>query len=235
VRSGVALIELVFALVIIGFVMMSVPVVLTESAKSNIVAMQQEEIMLTKTKIALILSMQWDENAIVGERNATKSVQVGTGSPLLQCIDNGSSWQRRGHIVSETRRECFSDKSASAIGNDANDPINHLGNPIFDDMDDYHNATERVEPSGRAATGSEGDYIFSYDVQSSVQYISDNFNYAQQTLQVDFNTTAIVNPSNIKYIEVTTTRTVGGDIPIRLSAFSSNVGNHEARSIPIGP
>ena len=60
-KRAIAMIELIFALVIIGIVLMSAPMLIQQSIKSSNVALQQEAIVTASSQTAIVLSMNWDE------------------------------------------------------------------------------------------------------------------------------------------------------------------------------
>jgi len=61
-RPAIAMIELIFAIVIMGIVMMSAPMLVSTASKSGFVAIQQEGISEVASQLNMILSYAWDEN-----------------------------------------------------------------------------------------------------------------------------------------------------------------------------
>jgi len=61
-KQGIAMIELIFALVIMGIVLMSAPMLIQQSIKSGNVALQQEAIAAAAAHTSMILSLHWDES-----------------------------------------------------------------------------------------------------------------------------------------------------------------------------
>ncbi|HIP47310.1 MAG TPA: type II secretion system protein, partial [Campylobacterales bacterium] len=59
-RSGFSLVELVLSIVIIAIALMTIPLMLNQSAKSNQFALMQESILAARTKMGNILSFKWD-------------------------------------------------------------------------------------------------------------------------------------------------------------------------------
>ncbi len=55
-KSGIAMIELIFALVIMGIVLLPSPMLIQQSIKSSFVALQQESISEVATHTAILLS-----------------------------------------------------------------------------------------------------------------------------------------------------------------------------------
>jgi len=60
-KKAIAMIELIFALVIMGIVLMSAPMLIQQSVKSSNIALQQEAIVAAASQTSIILSMHWDE------------------------------------------------------------------------------------------------------------------------------------------------------------------------------
>ena len=73
-KRAIAMIELIFALVIMGIVLMSSPMLIQQSIRSGNVALQQEAISVAAAHTTVILSMGWDEN--------NSNLEVGV-SPIL--------------------------------------------------------------------------------------------------------------------------------------------------------
>ncbi len=95
-RPAIAMVELIFAIVIIGIALLSAPMLISTAAKSGYVAMQQEGINEAATKVNMIMGYHWDENnvdesflaPILNTNNGDSSLdEVGTtgrraGTPL---------------------------------------------------------------------------------------------------------------------------------------------------------
>ncbi len=60
-KSGIAMVELIFALVIIGIVLLSAPMLIQQSIRSGNIALQQEAIAAAAAQTSIVLSMHWDE------------------------------------------------------------------------------------------------------------------------------------------------------------------------------
>lgn len=73
-RKGIAMIELIFAIVILGITMMSAPMLISQSSKSNLVAFQQESIALAASQTAALMTHAWDENNTVDAVGAALSI-----------------------------------------------------------------------------------------------------------------------------------------------------------------
>ena len=60
-RPAIAMIELIFALLIMGIVMMSAPMLISTASKSSAVSTQQEAINEAAAQLNMILGFHWDE------------------------------------------------------------------------------------------------------------------------------------------------------------------------------
>ena len=60
-RKAIAKIELIFAIVIVGIALLSVPNLIYRATESGYTAMQQEAIAAAASDISLILTKRWDE------------------------------------------------------------------------------------------------------------------------------------------------------------------------------
>ena len=213
-KKAIAMIELIFALVIMGIVLMSAPMLIQQSIKSGNVALQQEAISVTAEKLSWILSLPWDENS------NKKIIQI--DRTPLQFVPQG---------LDDTNLRNFDDnKSATAIsslGGDANDST-------FDDIDDFHgNSDGLILFNGDSTTSDIGDYVDNnVSIQTTVSYAEDNSSLGGTTYNLNgaiFNHKSIPNISNIKFISVTLTSNSGIDElekNITLEAFSCNIGTY---------
>jgi len=208
-RKAVSMIELVFAIVIIGISIMTVPAMLTQSSSAVLVSTQQEAILVGTTKMGNILSHPWDSNQTDSVRNGgyAKVVTVTNGDDRLKPVGDGI--RRIGHFEGDKRRRFYSDASQASItpGEQA-----HIDGFIGDDT--------------LVLTGGVRDYLRGYNTNVSVYFISDSANYGDVNLSFTLDDTDVgnANPTNIKSIDMMVTDTSGDDVQIRLFSFSSNIG-----------
>ena len=225
-RRAIAMIELIFAIVIMGIVMMSAPMLISTASKSGYVAIQQESINEAASQVNIILGYQWDEN------NTNESydpiVLSATGDTGLN--ENGSTGLRAG-TPKESYRKFFSSTgergSASSIGADSGD---------MDDMDDFNGTQVHLKPE---ELGGNADYIqkgTDITINRTVAYMSDTENgtgtYADGgggTLTFSPTFTNGTPTTNIKRIQVTLTSSSSASelnaTNINLHAFSCNIGS----------
>lgn len=227
------MIELIFAIVVMGIVMMSAPMLISTATKSGYATIQQEGINEAASQINIILGYAWDESntddsrppvilQTAGDSDLNETVPTGrragtpTDSPRTFLDENGSRW------------------SASAIGTtgDTDD--------MDDDMDDFDGSTvlREIESADTGNKATSADYVeknTSISISRSIGYIGDAASAGTYldpgadkkiTFAPDF-PTAATGTSNIKKISVTLTSTSGVDElnkTIILHAFSCNIG-----------
>jgi len=229
-RPAIAMIELIFAIVIIAIVLLSAPQLVSTSTKSGYVAIQQEAINEAATRLNLILGFSWDEN----NTNETYLPPVlgvsSTGDSSLNEV--GSTGKRAGTPTQSYRSFFRSDGAefnASAIASDGGD---------LDDMDDFNNVTGLI-----SIENSDSDYI-----ETNTVRITTNVSYGSDTLtggvgdtytdpggdkeivySPDFSS-AVTPTTNIKFISVrleSNGTSSEMDKNITLHAFSANIGAYD--------
>jgi hypothetical protein len=225
-RPAVAMIELIFALTVMGIVMLSIPNLLGMAMGSSYTSLQQEAIATASADISLLLSREWDEEDTFTE----------DGEPILP-VSNSGDGDLKVRSGGETRVK-------KTIGGedplDATIPAN-LGKDGAtadpngdDDIDDISTTpTTLKQATGDSKSGSIDQTI---SIATTVTYISDSESGGGQewdgSTTIDynypFNPTAITTGStNIKHISTHLTSNTGMNElnkDITLFAFSCNIG-----------
>ncbi len=222
-RPAIAMIELIFAIVIMGIVMMSAPMLVSTATQSSYVAIQQEGINEAASRVHMIMGYAWDENN-VNDDYRPPILTVTNGDPAL---DKNNTTQRRIGIPMASHRTFIqsdtnttSNLNASALGKDG------ITEPA-DDIDDFTDpiSLEFVERDDNTVGYVEKTTI---NINTTIVYNTDNADYNQSTISyVPFITG--VATTNIKSIEVNLTSISGVDElekTIILRAFSSNIGGY---------
>lgn len=212
-RKAASMLELVIAIVVMGIAVMSLPLILTQSQNANAIALQQEVILATKTKLGYILSYEWDTNSY--DVNASVSRVLNTANSISADSDfNATTTRRIGHVQADNRRRLRDDMASPTLSVNFN-----LGNVVPLDMDDFHNRIENT-----TVIAADMDYVFNLELNSTVSYINDNASYTNQDINFTFDaSSAPANPTNIKMITVRT-RDTSNNVNIILRAFASNIG-----------
>ncbi|MDD3343234.1 MAG: hypothetical protein PHR87_06655 [Sulfurospirillaceae bacterium] len=219
-RSAMSMIELVFAIVIMGIAVMSLPLILTQVQSNNAFAMQQEAILAAKAKIGDVLTYEWDDRSYSPNASSTFVLDVTHGDAELNAVP--PTPRRVGHIDTDYRRKFFPNTTNATLtlGSEGGD---------LDDVDDFTNTTTSIA----AAVEGAGtlDYVFDLNLSTTVSYANDSGTYSDQNL-TDFTFNPAVNAAstNIKTIEV---KVSGGDQNITLRAFTCNIG--ESTLLPSRP
>ncbi|MCF6244247.1 MAG: type II secretion system protein [Sulfurovum sp.] len=230
-RPAIAMIELIFAIVIMGIVMMSAPMLISTASKSGYVALQQEGINEAASRINMIMGYAWDENN-TNDTYIPPILHVTHGASDLNVSDNNTSRRtgtpeesQRTYILSDLNNSNLFATPPASLGKDGN------ASEIEDDMDDFIGNISLTE----VATASI-DYIekASININTNVSYIKDNptgtaTNYNAKTISFEPFRAESTGSTNIKFINVTLTSSAGVDElnkTIVLKAFSSNIGGY---------
>ena len=229
-HQGIAMIELVFTIMVMGIVLMSAPMLISTATKSGYVAIQQESIGEAASQINMILSYHWDEN------NTNESYH----DPVLQAdgdvnlSEYASTGKRIGTPEASHRKFVTSDgqrlHASLSLGAD--------GTEEKDDMDDFNGITSLTKIQD--STTSDYTETITIDINRTVAYLADDSPAANTgsyedpgdttlSFSPDFSA-ASTGTTNIKRIQVTLTSSSGQaelDKEITLHAFSCNIGSYE--------
>ena len=214
-RKAIAMIELIFAIVILGIALLSIPNLIYRATESGYTAMQQEAIAAAASDISLILTKRWDEAntdprlpAIILETDSTTS---------------GLTQTTRSNLKSRTYFSSTGGKLSASASTTFQLDVD--GDIVQDDIDDVPDAT-----AGHVEDGTQ-DLIDRISVDTAVDYLSDSVNWTAPITAYDnpFATTSGTS-TNVKGIVMTLTS--GGTTPelqktIKLKAFSCNIGSYE--------
>lgn len=217
-RKAIAMIELIFAIVVIGISLLSIPNLIYTATESGYTSMQQEAIAAAASDMSLILTKRWDE--------ANTDPRLPAIILTTDSTTTGLTQSTRTNLKS---RSYFSATGGTMAASDSSTFHNpDTGDIDQDDIDDIPSTT-----AGYIADGTQ-DLIDTIDVDTSVSYLDDSessgsWNTASNTYDDPFSTAA-GGTSNVKGIVLTLTS--GGTTPelqktIKLQAFSCNIGSYE--------
>ena len=209
-KRAIAMIELIFALVIMGIVLMSAPMLIQQSIKSSSIALQQEAIVAASSQVAIVLSMHWDEN--------NSNIAVGE-SPILDANRSSFPFPPVGlnGVLGRNTEDANKTLSPSIIGTtDANETVY----TDFDDVDDYDGSNFGLMLfNNESSTADIGEYVdTNISINTTVRYTKEN-NVSENITTGSF--------SNIKAIQVnlTSNSTIAElEKNITFKAFSCNIG-----------
>ena len=226
-RPAIAMIELIFAIVIMAIVLLSAPMLISTATKSGFVAIQQEAINEAASQVNMIMGHHWDENT-ANDLFLDPILQV-SASGDLELNENNNSGRRIGTPDESYRSFIRADGqtlTASNLAKDGNDS---------DDIDDYAGDTYLQEIQASLADNVETDTIRIDSVVSYIDDSPDGGTFAANN--IIFNpdlttagTTSSGTSTNIKRISVSLRSTSGLeelDKEITLHAFSSNIGGYK--------
>ncbi len=232
-RNAIAMIELIFAIVVMGIVLMSAPMLVSVATKSGYVALQQEAIAAASSEIGLILTRHWDEGDT--DFNKTAPILVTSGGDV-DLNENGTTGRRAG--TPPTSRRTF----VTSVGGRIPASTNFTTEGDFDDVDDYDGHISRLHIyNSENTTAKTGDYVdANITIVSTVTYLEDNSSNGVSyksggpllTYNNPFARVATTVPTNIKqvHIRLTTTNTAAElDKTIEMNAFTCNIGTYELK------
>lgn len=222
------MIELIFALVIIGITLLSAPMLIQQSIASSNVGLQQEAIAAIASHTGIVLSGHWDE-ADANTSNDTACVLSIIRNPPLSVdpFTFDASTKRAGMEGINSRTTMVGGDltfASSTLGFDSDD------NSFTDDVDDYNGATMGLTVYNNEDTSvSTGDYVDQDLILTTVvTYANDITVLGVNTVVNDiFNNSNISGQSNIKFISTKLTTSNTADElkkEIMLHAFSCNIG-----------
>jgi len=226
-RPAIAMIELIFAIVIMGITMMSAPMLISTATQSTYVALQQEGINEAASRVNMIMGYAWDENN-TDDRYVPQILHVTNGDNALDV--NGNTARRIGIPTKSQRTFISSDGSvsdlnaSSTLGSDAGD---------LDDIDDFIGDIALNLIQAAAVDYTERATI---NINTAVTYVSDSTSSGyDQTIITYSPFAANATSSNVKAITVTLTSTdvANADVlkkTIILRAFSCNIGGYEFKT-----
>ena len=216
------MLELIFAMVIIGIVLLSAPMLIHQASQSNTVALQQEAIAAITAHTSILLSKHWDEADANLSGGVAPILKTTNGDTMF---DFNVSETRQGLYIGSGRLTLYNSAplNASTIGSDGGDR---------DDIDDYHGTENNVSIyGGQTTNASVGDYVdIDLNISTQVTYVNDT--PSSNPLVVDnianvINASSIAGTSNIKFIQAQLTSNSGVselNKSITLNAFSCNLG-----------
>jgi Tfp pilus assembly protein PilE len=234
-KKGIAMIELIFAIVVIGIVLLSTPMLIQQSVKSGYVALQQEAIAAVSTHTAILLSKHWDE----GDANNTSGI-----APIIRLTNEqaGSPFNLSGIIDVNLSSRTTSIGGVNLVANPIGADWNESTPDLFDDIDDYNNQTlDLTIFNGELASTSEGEYVDqNITITTKISFADDRPVSDFNVTNIDagnkiFNNQDIPYQSHIKFVKahLTTTNTSIPELnkSITLNAFSCNLGTYSLSGV----
>ena len=217
-RPAIAMIELIFAIVIIGITLLSAPMIISQSVQSINTNLKQEAIAAAASQISLILTYPWDENtsSSVGGNGILRVVG---GAPALSVATRDTNFTRQYNALA------FGDAS-TILGAESNDVD---GTDDIDDFNGQSYALALYASEDASIANDEGEYIdTSLIMRNQVVYGADvTTDYTTAPVRFNNPFRQSASSTDIKIITVNLTSASGIDEyskNISLSAFTCNIG-----------
>jgi hypothetical protein len=224
------MIELIFAIVIMGIVFLSVPNLISVATKSGYISLQQESIAVAASQLNLLLTKQWDENNVIDTSTGIDGTTIlNTGGTASLAARPGAKSRS---FVTSTGNGPW---SATSIGSEVSD---------FDDIDDAHGTLMSLRNFSDTNISS-GDIIdINIHISTIVDYVTDSTSgphdyNTSKTIQYNFTSTPITpagTTTNIKAVSISLTTsdsTQELDKNISLKAFTTNIGSYSPARRPL--
>ena len=154
VRQAFTMLELIFAIVVIGIVVLAIPTLIQVSSKGAENNLAQEAVFAASAELMGASSAYWDENSMY---DANKSI-------LSRVIDidndcNATTNLRPGHINQPFHRRCLDEKTIGAQ--------NSSGGTTYDLNDLAHGSQSIITGGTTDASGYKKDYNSTLSVNLS--------------------------------------------------------------------
>jgi len=247
-RKGIALIELIFAMVVIAITLLAVPNLISQTSKASNQVVTQESVSTAASQINMIMSLFWDENATDPKYNnpvlvvqhytpglAEANITMGGGISYFLARRVGSPKSTSRRYVVDISGNKLTATPPTMLGSDAGEALG-----VMDDVDDYNNTQSQLH-NFTNATAINGDYKdTSIDMNTTVSYFNDSptnippipptYNSSTVTFNNPFNNINNMKSTNIKAIEVKLTSKNNKDLgSVILRAFSCNIGSSKLK------
>ncbi len=231
-HPAIAMIELIFAIVIMGIVLMSAPMLISTATKSGYVAIQQESINEAASRVNMIMGYHWDENSA---DDTILDPILQTASPVTDLAEatyaDGNGTARRVGTPRESYRIFFVKPDGYRAKATAAGSLGSEG--AENDVDDFDGTIGLT----LAGAGTGANYIEkNVTIATTIAYIDDdtdttNYNTGN-TINFNANFTQTKgSTTNIKRISTTLTSDAASpdelDKEIILHAFSCNIGGYK--------
>lgn len=227
-RPAVAMIELIFALVIMGIVLMSAPQLISTAAQSSYVAIQQESISEAAAQNNMILGYHWDEQD-ANESFLDPILTVTDGDDELDPV--ASTGRRKGTPLLSRRTFVRKDgkynlPASAKLGPEA-------GETFEDDIDDFNGTSTHLTLSGTDKAGLAETTTVA--INNTVIYLGDKTDYAANTVSYSPMPATPGKTTNIKAVGVSVSSTSSAEELQKLVvlwSMSCNIGGYELEKRP---
>ena len=204
-KSSFTLIELVVAILVIGIVMTSIPMLLSSSTKMEEVTAKERSFFNAFALITLIQTQEWDENNTKGD-NYYKVLTAKGGDDELKCPRDGTL-----ALDNESGADC-DDNTTSHIGIDSGE--NKDDEATFDDIDDFNNFSTLVND---------------INITVHIRYMKDDTDYSKKNIYFNENND-LASGTNLKFLELNITDSDTHEVISILKYITANIGSVKIES-----
>ena len=229
-RPAIAMIELIFAIVIIGIVLMTAPMLIRTSAQSGYVTIQQENINQAASRVSMIMGYPWDEGNV---ENSTFNTILRTDSPVPDLNETNRTVNItivEGYRVGTPIESLRNFKAPGNTRVSASSTLGIEAGGIKDDIDDFIGGSTLFF-TGETSTSDYVEDNTTISINTLISYSTDTVASGYNQASITYNPfTASGGTTNIKEIKVTLISTSGLDEldkTIILRAFSCNIGGYK--------
>jgi len=236
-RKAIAMIELIFAIVVMGITLLTIPMLISTVSKSNIAVFQQESIAMAASHTNALMTYAWDETNTDSKILYTKNI-LHTGTTTALLTETG----RETPFAAGTRKRQFTAgaSASTTLGRttDGNATVPDTTDDVDDFIADLFDFTD-INNSGVFNTTAEGEYIDTdISLKTQVVYGNDNATYDSGTGIFSFsNPFTLTAPAGTTFIKlITVDLNTSTDIEelqnkqIKLKAFMCNIGAAKPKS-----
>lgn len=223
-RKAIAMIELIFALVVMGIAMLAIPIITSQSTKGSESAMMQESISQVAANMNVVLAKYWDD------------ANTNSNNERVILKTDSNNFKTRAGLITDTKTRINYDQLSVAPADASNVVSDSTADPEgSDDMSDFNGKkiTLSVYDEAQKNKSYEGDYIDKdISLTTTVTFAPDDVTVTGDTLTYNFDpkvspTTIPAGSSNIKRVNVlleTTNANLKDIKKIQLNGFSCNIG-----------
>ncbi len=222
-RHAIAMIELIFAVVIMGIVLMSAPMLITTATKSAQTAFQQESIAMTAAHANALMSYAWDEQNTQSQLAGQVNEILHTDSSNQYLNDRNASHGIRDY----SQNIAASTNFGPGVDRELNGQFESASNK--DDIDDFDGTATTLLLLENSSASAGGYMDTQNTISTAVTYGNDNANYSACSsnngcaFSQPFASSTPAGTSNIKRVTVDFS-SIDTDTQIKLKFFMCNIG-----------
>ena len=242
-KRGIAMIELIFAIVIIAIVLLSAPMLINQSINSSFVALQQEAIAAAASQTSILLSKPWDENDASTAGDASAIITLTNANPASEINGLvGLVGRTGGRLISLGGANPVINISTN-LGKDINETEANAS-LSYDDIDDYNGFRMGISVfHGETTSAETGEYVdVNLSILNTITFANDRPSGGWNTATIDAGNLIYTNQSlggipnlthsHIKFVNVNLTSTNTDGVAellekdITFNSFSCNIGTY---------